>query len=292
MDVVEWGRERADDLAALCDDTMADEKLTPDELLACCWDDPGVVFARPGGEAVASAVLRRWGDFSVGYLKLLAVHPGARRLGHGRQLLSQVEEWAFDQGAAQLRMGGSAPFYFWPGIDFRQTAMLCLAEAAGYEADAASFNMSCPTTFRAKPPAGVEVRRVIDDADARAVLAFAADEWPQWEAELERGVEQGGAVAAFHTGPDDAGGAVLGFACHSVCRAGWVGPMATTAKRQAGGIGSALLGELCRDLMVAGHTDAEICWVGPARFYAKSAGATVSRVFQMVGKKRAAAHLH
>jgi hypothetical protein len=62
--------------------------------------------------------------------------------------------------------------------------------------------------------------------------------------------------------------------------------MATATRRQARGIGSALLGELCRDLMVAGHTDAEICWVGPARFYAKAAGATVSRVFQTSGKRR------
>jgi hypothetical protein len=62
--------------------------------------------------------------------------------------------------------------------------------------------------------------------------------------------------------------------------------MATTPGRQHGGVGSALLSELCRDLMVAGHADAEICWVGPVGFYAKAAGASVSRVFRDLGKDR------
>ena len=38
------------------------------------------------------------------------------------------------------------------------------------------------------------------------------------------------------------------------------------------------------DLMVAGHREAEISWVGPVRFYAK-AGATVSRVFRSQSKR-------
>jgi hypothetical protein len=48
------------------------------------------------------------------------------------------------------------------------------------------------------------------------------------------------------------------------------------------GTGAALLSELCRDLMVAGYPDAEIAWVGPVSFYARTAGARVSRVFRTV----------
>jgi hypothetical protein len=38
--------------------------------------------------------------------------------------------------------------------------------------------------------------------------------------------------------------------------------------------------------MVAGHRDAEIAWVGPVAFYAKAAGAAVSRVFRTAFKPR------
>jgi len=67
--------------------------------------------------------------------------------------------------------------------------------------------------------------------------------------------------------------------CHSVSRAGWVGPMATDPAWRGRGVGSAALGAICADLMAAGATSAEICWVGPVRFYA-AAGATVSRAFR------------
>lgn len=60
--------------------------------------------------------------------------------------------------------------------------------------------------------------------------------------------------------------------------------MATDPEAQGRGIGAALLGELCRDLMVAGRSDAEICWVGPVSFYAKTAGAAVSRIFRVYRK--------
>jgi hypothetical protein len=72
----------------------------------------------------------------------------------------------------------------------------------------------------------------------------------------------------------------VGFACHSVNRAGWIGPMATDPRWGRGGIGASLLSALCQDLMIAGRRDAEIAWVGPVGFYAKTAGAAVSRVFR------------
>jgi len=75
------------------------------------------------------------------------------------------------------------------------------------------------------------------------------------------------------------GGGTIGFACHSVNRTGWIGPMATDPGRQHAGVGRSLLGEVCASLSDAGHTEADIAWVGPIGFYAK-AGAVVSRVFR------------
>ena len=113
-------------------------------------------------------------------------------------------------------------------------------------------------------------------------------EWSGWEAEMLRAIEQGCChVAIADADPPDT--PALGFACHSVNRAGWIGPMGTDPTRQHGGVGSALLGQLCRDLQAAEFSHAEIAWVGPVSFYAKAAGARVSRVFRSLMLPRPAA---
>ena len=63
--------------------------------------------------------------------------------------------------------------------------------------------------------------------------------------------------------------------------------MATHPDRRHRRVGAALLSELCRDLRTAGFNDAEIAWVGPVGFYAKTAGAAVSRVFRILVKRLA-----
>jgi hypothetical protein len=104
--------------------------------------------------------------------------------------------------------------------------------------------------------------------------------WPEWWPETERAVEHGCCHGAFaDSGPSGADGEAMGFACHSVSRAGWLGPMGTDPERRTAGIGHALVGQVCRDLMIAEYPSTEICWAGPLRFYAK-AGATVSRTFR------------
>jgi GNAT superfamily N-acetyltransferase len=112
------------------------------------------------------------------------------------------------------------------------------------------------------------------------VAAWAARHWPHWEPELRRGAQQGGCLVAWND--DDA---PVGFACHSVNRAGWFGPTGTDPAWQRRGIGSALLGAACEDLMSAGHVSAEIAWIGPLAFYARTAGAKVSRVFQTATRR-------
>src|SRR5512138_455534 len=102
----EWGSDRSSELAALIEDALPDEGLTQDELLACCWDDPGVVLAPPDGSGAISAVVRTWGDRRIGFVRLLAVHPGARRSGVGTALVHAVEAWLAEQGASEVRWGG------------------------------------------------------------------------------------------------------------------------------------------------------------------------------------------
>ena len=211
-----------------------------------------------------------------GVVLLLAVAPDAEGHGLGRSLLDVATAWAFDHGAARVVLGGLAPFYLWPGVDVRFTRMLALADSAGFRETGAALNLTCPTGFRQDPPADASVRRVLEGEDAGRVLGFCEERFPHWVDEVGRGIEHG----CCHVAVDDASGAVLGFAAHSVNRAGWFGPTGVDPAARGRGVGGALLAACCRDLQIAEYRDCEIAWIGPIGFYAKAAGATVSRVFR------------
>lgn len=281
-ELTEWTRDSSGQLAELVDAALAAEGLTEDELIACLWEDPdgGVTLAAPRGEAAVSLVVRDSGDRRLAYYKLLVVRPDVHRRGLGRELVAAAEEWTVAQGATDLIVGASAPFYFWPGVDFQALGALCLFEASGYRPLGAEFNMACPTTFRAPAPEGVTVERVLDDAAVVATTAFCTANFPNWVPELDRGIEGGGGFRAV----DDATAETVGFACHSVNRLGWIGPMGTDPNSRHRGVGASLLAALCRDIHAAGRPSAEVAWVGPAGFYANTAGATVSRVFRRLAR--------
>ena len=283
-----WGPERAGDLAALLDDALPAEHLTADELEACCWDgwpSSAAVLALSGGEG---AVAVGWTDGPdgrrTGVVRLIAVLPAATGEGRGRALLDAGHEWLFDAGAASVVAAGLPPSYLWPGVDVRATRAMCLAESAGYREVGAALNLSFPSTFRARVPEGFEVRRVLDDADAGAVLELCAGEFggTTWVAEAGRGIEHGACHAAVET----ATGRLAAFACHSVNRAGWFGPTGTDPAFRRRGVGAALLSACATDLAVAGYPDVEVAWIGPFGFYARTAGAAVSRVFRLAVKAR------
>lgn len=268
-----------DALLALVEAAMPGEGLSTDDLLGVCWDQdegPTVVLGDEVG-AVSAAVRH-----GVGAIQLLAVTPAARREGRGRALLDESTSWAFDNGAGWLTIGAAPPWYLWPGIDVRWTAGLVLAESAGFTDQGAALNMSCPTSVRIPPPDGVTIRRIVEDDDAAAVIelcrrAFA----PAWRKEATRGIEHGACHAAF-----DDSGTLLGFATHSVNRAGWFGPTGVDPERQRGGVGGPLLAACLQDLRVAGLDRCEISWIGPVGFYAKAAGAEISRTFRIVSKPK------
>jgi mycothiol synthase len=295
--IEEWDVERSAELADLVAAALPGEELSEDELVSCCWDDPpagsaeqGAVLALPDGTGAVSVVWRPpqpapedGGAHRPGaFVKLVAVRPEARRQGRGHQLLAAAETWAWDHGSTELCLEGAPPFYLWPGIDATATEALCLADARSYAVSGTGLNLALATDFRAPTPEGVVVRRVITDADVTAVASLVSGAWPSWWAETARAIEHGCCHGAF---PDDGGDGAVGFVCHSVSRAGWLGPMGTDPRRRRSGVGRALLSAVCRDLMIAELPTTEICWAGPLRFYAKS-GATVSRVFRLYRKPR------
>jgi GNAT superfamily N-acetyltransferase len=76
----------------------------------------------------------------------------------------------------------------------------------------------------------------------------------------------------------------IGFACHGSTRRGWFGPMGTLESERGRGIGSVLLKRSLADMKTAGLVTARIGWVGPVRFYARSVGARVERVYWLYRK--------
>ncbi|HVM07473.1 MAG TPA: GNAT family N-acetyltransferase [Acidimicrobiales bacterium] len=279
-----WGRERADEVMALVAAALPGENLTDDDVVANLFDDPDPVrvVADDAGRGVASAVVR--GGTAAGaagrpvvHLQLLAVDPSAHRLGVGTALVAELERWAFDDvGAGAVVIGAGAPFYLFAGADVHATAALCLFESMGYVARGAELNLSFPSRFRAPAPAGVELVRVLEEDDAAAVEAFCGAQWPNWIPELRRGIEHG--ACHFARRQDD--GDVVGFGCHSVNRLGWLGPIGTDPSGRRSGVGTALLSAISKDVMAAGFDTVEVSWIGPIGFYAKAAGASVSRVFR------------
>jgi GNAT superfamily N-acetyltransferase len=256
-----------DGLARLVGAALPDEGLTATDLETCCYGPDTEVLGDQHGAAVLT--VKGSGELAAAWLVLLAVHPDDRRTGRARELVAECARRAREASAVDLHLGTAIPRYVWPGVDFRFTAALALFEAMRFEPYGAACNMAIATSFRADAPAGFVVER--EDGDGSA--AFAARCFPYWCDEVERGVAAGACYAARDAGE------TIGFACHSVNRAGWIGPMATDPERQRGGVGCALLGAVCAALAEDGRAEADIAWVGPIGFYAK-AGATVSRVFR------------
>ncbi len=255
------------ELERLVSAALPDEGLTAADLETCCYGPDTEVV---GDEHAAVVVtVKRYGDLAAAWLVLVAVHPDHRRSGRGRALVEESAARARDAGAVDLHLGTAIPRYVWPGVDFRFTAALSLFEAMGFQPYGAACNMVISTTFRADSPAGVTVECEAGDA----AVELAARSFPHWVDEVQRATGVGTCHAAR------AGGDTIGFACHSVNRRGWIGPMATDPVRQHGGVGRALLGAVCTDLEIGGLAEADIAWVGPVGFYAK-AGARVSRVFR------------
>jgi mycothiol synthase len=255
------------------------------------------VVAEASGEVTGAcygSVRIRPGRPTLGYIDLLAVAPSAAGRGTGRALLAAMESLLTERGADELVIGGHPPVYLWPGIDVRYTAMICLAGRAGYEryADATDMAVDLTTgdlttgdlTTGDLITAGVTLRRATRAESAELTGWLRAGPWGQstWPEEVAATLER--EPVTCHVACRD--GQYLGFACHGSVRAGWFGPMGTLATERGLGIGAALLRRCLADMRDAGHQTAMIGWVGPLRFYSRTVGARVERVYWLYRKGR------
>ncbi|MEY9929228.1 mycothiol synthase [Catenulispora sp. GP43] len=223
---------------------------------------------------------------ATGHIDLLVVGPEHRERGHGRALLAELERRLAAAGATRLRIRGNPPYFAWPGIDVRYTPAVCLATAAGYErlldadnmlVDLAAADLATEDDERrlAEAGMGVEIRRARPE-DEKPLRAWIEEEFGgTWGQE---------AAMALHNDPPRLhvavrDGAYLGFAGHGIQRVAMFGPMGTDEAARGLGIGAVLLRRCLADQREAGIAVAEIGWVGPVRFYSKTVGATLGRVF-------------
>lgn len=261
-----------DALAALCRAAMPQERLTVEELAYLCFgvSADGDVDEIVGDERGAAVMqVQRFGAHVAVWLVLVVVDPARQSRGLGKELVRAVIDRAGELGAQDVLLASAIPRYLWPGVDTANTRVGMLLETLGFERDWVGINMAIDTSFRRAAPAGIRVEL----ETGTGAHDFAVVAYPHWVPELDRAVDLGTAVAARA-----ADGHTIGFACHSVNRAGWIGPMATDPTCQHGGVGSAVLAGLCVELERRGVAAGEISWVSNLRFYGKC-GAQVSRVF-------------
>lgn len=242
----------------------------------------GVCYGSPGRSAAGKPS---------GHVDLLAVRQSASGQGAGRRLLSSMEDLLREHGAVDVILGANPPVYLWPGIDLRYTAMTCLASRAGYEryqeavdmvVDLQAADLDCRDDEIRLAGAGVTVRRAAHSESSLVVDWLRGGPWGQssWPDEAESALSR--QPAGCHVACRDAG--YVGFACHGSIRRGWFGPMGTLASERQLGIGSLLLKRCLADMKAAGHLNARIGWVGPVRFYARSVGARMERVYWLYRK--------
>jgi ribosomal protein S18 acetylase RimI-like enzyme len=264
-------------------------------LAARCWDLEGLdraalvdlLLDRPGQRPDLVLVADDGAGLLVadthdgtGYLDAIAVDPARRRRGIGSRLIAEAERRL---GTARVVIGNHPWYYAWPGVDERYGAALRLAEHAGYAAAGVVENMAVTLAGLgpAPPvPPGWTVRRA-GPADAAALDAFVRALFPgPWPREAARAL--GRPVQSVFVAVHDS--KLAGFACHSVYRAGWFGPIGTAEAARGHGIGAVLLGYCLDDLAAAGMPSVDIAWVGPASFYARTVGARPGRRFVHLGK--------
>jgi mycothiol synthase len=287
--VQQWGAERIEELTALVAVAAPADDLTADELLTALYDQPGVVLAWDDASGVVGVgVGRDPSGALVASLRLVAVHPERRRSGVGDALLEAAEAWAADRGAERIELGGLLAFPLWPGVD-PAGGLVDLALRRGYADRGEIRAFAVPCTFRASPPDGVVVRRAVLDDDVTAVTLAVASNWPRHSDEVARALDHGTchvAVAVSPADPDGRHGDVLGIGCHSVTRATWVGPLVVLPEARRRGVGHALLGQICRDLMIAEFPHAEVHGIvegdTAAEAFLVAAGADQARSYRIL----------
>lgn len=244
--------------------------------------------AREKGQLVGiAAVSGRW-------LRVLGVHPAARKRGVGSALLASAEAVAGADGQTRLRTWDQPGNYLAPGLPGQAQETCAWFGRRGFIV--AGENENLLVALRGNPrltptavahafdrvrDAGYRVERATA-VDAETLLPWIAKAWhPAWAHEC--GLALAGTPATMFVARK--AGAPCAFAVHDANNRGlgWFGPAGTLPEHQSQGLGAALLLACLLDLPPALDTGT-IAWIGPRAFYETTAGAVSGPRFIVMEK--------
>lgn len=221
---------------------------------------------------LAIGVVATEADGEEGYVKLLFVDPARRGEGWGHRLLERAEKVLASRGASRVTVGADAPYFLYPGVDVRETSMLCLLERRHYRREEANFNMEIELASLPSDPGGAEVARL---EEHEAISAWMASHWPSWRLEVLRALSKGTLVVTRDLAGNDG---YRAFCAYDVNRKGTLGPVAVRPDLIGKDAGSAVLLHALHAMHERGYERAEVLWVSPVVPYAR-VGGRVGRVY-------------
>jgi GNAT superfamily N-acetyltransferase len=251
-------------IAALVD-AGVDRPHSEAELRTSLFDVERPALVRGDPTVGVVATVERRGQWHV---RLLVVHPRHRGQGFGSELLAASEADVRAAGGDAITVGTDAPDYLYSGVDTRETALLSLLESRRYRMVMVTYDMRVDLATLPPAPDVIEA----SPAARQEVSDWLHANWPNWWEEAIRSFDKGSFVFTR-----DAEG-INGFCAWNANRTGWLGPMAVRPDGRQHGVGTPLLLGALHRMRSHGPT-AEIAWVGPLAFYAKTVGARVSTVY-------------
>lgn len=247
------------------------------------WDGKRLVGAMLGST-------RETDSGRVASIRLFGVESGYRRRGLASQLLSELESRLRADGLQRLRVGATAPIYFWPGLDVRYTPGFCFLQSHGFERFGDAINMHVELSAHDWDSSAEEARLAQAGFSIRRLQPNDKDAFSDW---LERWgpVWQFEALSSYQNDPIStfvatADGRICAFATYNgTAFENGFGPTGTEPEFRGRGLGRVLFHRCMRDLKGLGYQTAEVCWVGPIAFYARVADAWINRVFWFLEKE-------
>ncbi len=247
------------------------------------WDGDRLVGVMLGG-------VRETDEGPMAWIRLVTVDPAYRRRGLASHLLEELEGRLRADGLRRLRVGNSAPNYFWPGLDVRFTSAFCFLQHHGFHRIGEAVDMQVDLAARDWDTGEEEARlaregytiRRLRAEDREAFSAWLQEWWsPVWRYEALSSYENE-PISTFVAARD---GRICAFASYNVTMfENGFGPMGTEPELRGRGLGRVLFWRCMADMKALGHSTADICWVGPIAFYARVADAWIHRVFWWLEK--------
>jgi mycothiol synthase len=287
-------------VASLLDSNLPFDDVSPEwvreKTVADPDHDPQLVLCTSDGHRLVGfvhGIVRPGKPHARGCIKWFATDLGERRSGIATDMFDKIERAMYRDGARTVSIASLPPNYTLPGLDPRYTEAYVFLERRGYERTQETFNMTCDlladdwdtsTAARHFEHGGLTIRRAMR-SDMPLVRDFMTENFEGWVPEVAACFVN--TPISVHIAVDKTDGGVVAFSAYDACNIGmgWFGPMGTTKNRRGHGIGTTLLRRCLGDLRGQGHSTATIPWVGPASFYHRECGATISRVFWQMEKK-------